>query len=79
MWHFHGSTLGTRLCLGWWEEEEVYGSPMYLSHAHTWLRYIDDILMVWDGSIAELMAFMDELCHNSMNIHLTFVADSHEI
>lgn len=57
----------------------VYGSSMYLGLARTWLRYIDNILMVWAGSTTELIAFMDELDHNSRNIHLTFVADPHEI
>lgn len=25
---------------GLWVEEEVFTSPMYLGHVHTWLRYI---------------------------------------
>lgn len=48
------------LHLRWWEEEVVYGSPMYLGHARTWLRYINDILMIWESSTTELKAFMDK-------------------
>lgn len=31
------------LHLGLWEEEDVFTSPMYADHVHTWLRYIDDV------------------------------------
>lgn len=52
---------------------------MYLGHVCTWLRYIDDILMIWEVSRAKLMEFMEELGNNTHNIHLTYVVDSHEI
>lgn len=30
----------------WEEEEDVFTSSMYQAHVHTWLRYINDILVV---------------------------------
>lgn len=35
------------LHLGLWELECVYPSSMYLSHCSLWLRYIDDVIMLW--------------------------------
>lgn len=65
--------------LGCLEEEVVYASPMYLSHVRLWLRYIDDVLMLWEGPDEDLSLFMDELNNNSRNIRLTFTADAHDI
>lgn len=53
------------LHLGCWEEEVVYASTMYLGHARTWLRYINNVLVIWEGSRADLTAFMEELGHNT--------------
>lgn len=61
--------------LGWWEEETVYALTLYCGHAHIWLQYIDDVLMVWTGTRQELSEFMDELGQNTPNIRLTYVAD----
>lgn len=46
------------LHLGIWEEEEVFDRPMYLGHVHKWLRYIDDVLVVWVGDIDSLHEFV---------------------
>lgn len=42
------------LHLGLWEEDLVFTSPMNLGHVHTWLRYIDDVLMIWRGDVESL-------------------------
>lgn len=60
------------LHLGLCEEEIVYVSSLYLSCSLMWLRYIDNVLMIWGGSQQELMAFIDELNQNNRNIKLTF-------
>lgn len=62
------------LHLGLWEEE-VYKSSLYLSHCKLWLRYIDDVFMVWGGSAHELHLFMDELNINNRNIRFTYNFD----
>ncbi|MEE6515527.1 hypothetical protein FKM82_024363 [Ascaphus truei] len=36
-----------------------------------WLRFIDDILIFWDGSIPDLRMFFNDLNHNCLNIKLT--------
>lgn len=39
------------LHLGLWEEQIVYPSSMYRAHAAAWACYIDDVLMVWTGTV----------------------------
>lgn len=63
------------LHLGRWEEEEVFNCPMYLSHVHTWLRYIDDVLVIWTGDLDALHKFVDQLNTNERNIRLTYTYD----
>lgn len=70
--------MGTGLCLpplGLWEEEEVINSSMYLDHVDTWLRYIDDVFMVWVSSLDGLHMFTEQRNQNKRNIHLTYTCD----
>lgn len=48
---------------------------MYLRHVHPWIRYIDDVLVIWGGTIEELHQFISELNANDRNIKLTFTSD----
>ena len=61
------------LYLGGWEKELFSRDDisMYLSHVISWYRYIDDILLLWSGSKAELAEFMTVLADNSYNLKFT--------
>lgn len=52
---------------------------MYQEHVNTWLRYIDNILVVWRGDIEALHKFVDQLNKNKRNIHLTYIFDHTQI
>lgn len=67
------------LHLGLWEEDLVFTLPMYMSHVHTWLRYIDDVMMVWRGDVTSLETCKSELNCNDRNIKLTFTHDKEYI
>lgn len=67
------------LHLGCWEEEDVFCLPLYLSHVHTWLRYIDDVLVIWTGNITTLHGFIDQLNVNERNIRLTYTYDRFQL
>ncbi|KAM5171696.1 olfactory receptor 5AP2-like [Mantella aurantiaca] len=41
------------LYLGWWEETEVYTSAYFHSSVNLWIRYMDDVLVAWQGSLDE--------------------------
>lgn len=60
------------LHLGLWEEEVVFKSSMYLGHCRLWLRYIDDVLIIWRGTVEEIMDFLSQLNINDRNIKLTY-------
>ncbi|XP_056406730.1 uncharacterized protein LOC130298192 [Hyla sarda] len=40
-----------------------------------WARYIDDVLMIWQGTTDELESFMRQLNHNTKNIKVTYSYD----
>lgn len=52
---------------------------MYLSHIHTWLRYINDVFVIWRGDAGSLKEFMEALNVNDQNIKLSYVSDSERI
>ncbi|XP_073431355.1 uncharacterized protein [Dendrobates tinctorius] len=61
------------LFMGAWErtifqEEEIRG----VERIHNWIRFIDDIMFIWDGPIDELMSLMCQLNNNDQNIKLTY-------
>ncbi|KAG9466758.1 hypothetical protein GDO78_016168 [Eleutherodactylus coqui] len=57
--YFHqlrGTAMGTscapsyaNLYLGWWEEKFVYTNSEWSDKIILWLRFIDDILILWGG------------------------------
>ncbi|PIO15234.1 hypothetical protein AB205_0087690 [Aquarana catesbeiana] len=69
-----GCTMGTGICLHLelWEEQVVYHLPLYCAHAATWAHYIDDVLVVWMGTVEELEEFMMELNGNDRIICFTY-------
>ena len=67
----HGTAMGTRippsfanLFLGYFEDNALEKAPFY---PHVWLRYIDDIFMIWTEGADNLKVFIDYL----NNIHPT--------
>ena len=67
----HGTAMGTKmapshanLSLGFFEANALENAPF---QSHTWLRYIDDIFMIWTEGLDNLKIFIDYL----NNIHST--------
>lgn len=44
---------------------------MYLCHALTWHRYIDDIFLIWDCTAQQLKELLTRLNNNSFNLTFT--------
>ncbi|XP_069461787.1 uncharacterized protein [Ambystoma mexicanum] len=75
-----GTAMGTtfapsyaNLTMGWWEKFIVWTPPN--SH-HTdkvvlWLRYIDDLFIIWDGTTEEWLEFVKLLNVNEYNLQFT--------
>ena len=67
----HGTAMGTKMApsyanlfLAFFEANALKNAP---SQPHTWLRYIDDIFMIWTEGLDNLKIFIDYL----NNIHST--------
>ncbi|XP_075719901.1 uncharacterized protein LOC142760596 [Rhinoderma darwinii] len=68
------------LFLGAWERQVLHGGGAHaVDHVQCWLRYIDDILFILQGTEELLLGFMQELNVNDRNIKLTYVADAHKV
>ncbi|XP_077155825.1 uncharacterized protein LOC143818374 isoform X2 [Ranitomeya variabilis] len=57
--------------LGWWEEKFVYPLPSFAAHVHAWVRFIDDVFILWRGTKEECEEFIGNLNSNPFNIFLT--------
>ncbi|CAJ0957844.1 unnamed protein product [Ranitomeya imitator] len=61
------------LFLGAWEQDIFQcNPPRYIDKIRHWIRYIDDIWFIWEGSMDELKCLMDDLNNNDLNIKLTY-------
>ncbi|XP_077148181.1 uncharacterized protein LOC143808889 isoform X3 [Ranitomeya variabilis] len=65
--------------LGWWEEKFVYPLPAFATHVHAWLRFIDDIFILWKGTEEDCVEFFNTLNSNPYNIYLTYSFSASEI
>ncbi|XP_077132097.1 uncharacterized protein LOC143787335 [Ranitomeya variabilis] len=72
-----GTAMGARcapsyanLFMGWWEETQVKNSPLFCNNVLKWFCFIDDIVVLWTGSMADLETFVGELNSNCVNIRL---------
>lgn len=67
------------LHLGWWEREEVYNHTAFRQHVALWVPFIDDVLVVWRGTVSQFELFIKELNNNTRNIFVTYKVDSEQI
>ncbi|CAJ0946852.1 unnamed protein product [Ranitomeya imitator] len=66
------------LFLGLWERDTVLDTPGH-SSVVSWLRYIDDIFFIWQGSTSQLDMFLNHLNINSFNIKLTWAFSQNSV
>lgn len=61
------------LFLGWWENCHVFTEDMtrFTSHIIFWGRYIDNILLLWDGELTLFKEFVVTPNDNTIVMHLT--------
>ncbi|XP_073413499.1 uncharacterized protein [Dendrobates tinctorius] len=61
------------LFLGAWERDLFQGDLIQgVNNVHNWMRYIDDIFYLWEGTVDDLNIFMSNLNKNDINLRLTF-------
>uniref|UniRef100_A0A8C5WFM7 Reverse transcriptase domain-containing protein n=1 Tax=Leptobrachium leishanense TaxID=445787 RepID=A0A8C5WFM7_9ANUR len=83
-----GTAMGTscapsyaNLYLAWWEKLIVFSTEMtrFSMYVKNWMRYIDDILFVWQGSIEMLNEWLALLNNNDIGLSLTLVIGGNSI
>ncbi|CAJ0960586.1 unnamed protein product [Ranitomeya imitator] len=68
------------LFLGFWEREIFGGGgPLAADHVQCWLRYIDDLFIIWQGPDEALHEFMHQLNENTHNIKLMYQVSKTEV
>lgn len=68
------------LYLGGWKRNLF--SSMFLSfqsYIFRWFRYIDDILLLWTGTVFDLKDFLDLINRNEFNMFFTMSYDSQDM
>lgn len=77
----NGTAMGTNcaptyanLFMGWWEDQIVFVDTYdkYTDHILFWGRYIDDVLILWDGDSHLFIEFVSELNINSIGMKFTY-------
>ncbi|XP_075425517.1 vomeronasal type-2 receptor 26-like [Ascaphus truei] len=43
------------------EEEFIYPHPGFINHGHMWVRYIDDVFLIWLGDVGSLLSFISDI------------------
>uniref|UniRef100_A0A803JHB8 Reverse transcriptase domain-containing protein n=1 Tax=Xenopus tropicalis TaxID=8364 RepID=A0A803JHB8_XENTR len=74
-----GTSMGAKfaptyanLYMGWWEETHIYGGTHdLLSNIVFYKRYVDDLLLIWQGSEFDFDNLVSFFNHNVLNLHFT--------
>lgn len=61
--------------MGYWEEHYISHNNPYSSHIVFFGRYIDDLIVIWDGPIDSITSFVDHCNHNPHGLSFTHVSD----
>lgn len=63
------------LFMGFWDDLAIWAKNPFKAHLALYARYIDDILIIWNGSEAELNSFIEYCNSNPFGISSTHSID----
>ena len=58
------------LFMGWWEDRIANNTEGFMQ-VLLWIRYIDDLFIIWKGSEESAIRFVNNLNQNNLNLHFT--------
>ena len=67
------------LVMGWWEHSVVEHMEEYDSHVLLWLRFIDDLFIIWQGTDSQAISFINKLNINDLNLKFTYSLSQDEL
>ncbi|XP_075443504.1 uncharacterized protein LOC142487664 [Ascaphus truei] len=82
-----GTAMGTsfapsyaNLFMGFWEAQFIYHiNNTFRTNIIFFKRFIDDLIMIWEGDEVSLLTFINTLNQNNLNINFTFEHNIHHI
>lgn len=81
--HISGTAMGAYFApcdpnplMGFWEKFHVWSQNPFARHLVYYERYIDDILIIWDGPLDTVSEFVTYCNSNPFGIKFTFVVDA---
>lgn len=76
----HGTAMGTNfapsyanLTMGLWEKRYIWSNNPFSSQIIFYGRYIDDVVIIWDGTPLTIQPFIDHCNQNNMGLTFTSV------
>lgn len=69
----------SNLTMGYWELQYVLYNNPFAAHIIYYGRYIDDIVIIWDGPKESVDPFVEHCNHNSLGLSFTHVQDSNKL
>lgn len=67
------------LTMGYWEDKYIWADNPFARHIVFYGRYIDDIILIWEGSVDVFSSFVTHCNANALGLSFTHVIDSHEL
>uniref|UniRef100_A0A8C5PLW3 Helix-turn-helix domain-containing protein n=1 Tax=Leptobrachium leishanense TaxID=445787 RepID=A0A8C5PLW3_9ANUR len=73
-----GTAMGAKFAPGYanifvahWEQQAIWNNNPYGANLALWRRYIDDVLLIWDGNRDDLNGFFEFVNTNSFDLKFT--------
>ncbi|XP_077136476.1 uncharacterized protein LOC143793411 [Ranitomeya variabilis] len=61
------------------ENEHIYNNTLFLKHSKCWLRYIDDVFCLWDGTPDTFSSFVSQINNIRPELQFTPSCDTQKI
>lgn len=63
------------LTMGFWEAHNIWRNNLFLAHVAFYGCYIDDVVIIWDGSETDVTAFVSHCNANEYGLSFTSICD----
>lgn len=63
------------LTMGYWERQYISHNNPFIANIILFGRYINDIVIIWDGTIDSLVQFVSHCNHNNLGLSFTHVVN----
>lgn len=72
-------TSYANLAMGHWESSHIWHNNPFSSHIVFYGRYLDDLIIIWDGNASTVSDFVVHCNNNNMDLQFTSVMDEEKM